>query len=98
MTELAAGDLEHVEEHLDALRPIDLPETAARVVLAAVAGRTLELEPAVDRPALLAEVVAWLQELGKDPEQRALQRFAAGAPSLVQAAPEIDRLVAEGGD
>lgn len=98
VTELAAGDLEHVEEHLEALRPIDLPETAARVVLAAVAGRTLELEPAVDRPALLAEVVAWLQELGKDPEQRALQRFAAGAPSLVQAVPGIDRLVAEGGD
>lgn len=90
---LTRGDFGSVEAHLAALPAVDLPEAAARLVLAATLGVSLELDAAFERSTLLVEVRAWLGELRRDPQGRALERFGKGAGALARALPGIDRLM-----
>ena len=93
MAALVDGDLEGALDLGRDLRAVDLPECGARVVLAAVAGQGLELDPLVRAPALLGEVQAWLGELVRDPGGRALGAFARGAGALEAALPGLGGLL-----
>lgn len=90
---LVAGDLDAARAEGRRLPAADLPEVGALAVLAAVDGTELELDALLDPRACLGEVRAWLGELARDPEQRALRAFAAGAPDLEGVLPGIGSLL-----
>lgn len=90
---LARGELDGAAEALSGLRTVDLTEAAAAVVLAAVAGAPFTLDSAFEAERVLDEVHAWLQEMARDAEGRALAAFARGAAQQEARLPGIGALL-----
>ncbi len=90
---LVAGAREGVRPDL---APVDVPEAAARLVLAVLGLSSFELDPQMERGRLLEEVHAWLAELVREPGQAALRAFQAQAGAFEGVCPGIARLLAQG--
>jgi Flp pilus assembly protein TadD len=74
----------------------DLPETAARLVLAVLGLGSFELDPVVERPRLLEEVHAWLAELVRESGHGCLRAFQAQAGGFESLCPGISSVLAQG--
>jgi tetratricopeptide (TPR) repeat protein len=93
MEHLVAGEFEAALAEGEKVRAADLPQSGALVVLAAIEERALQLDPLVDARACLGEVSAWLGELARDPQGRAVGAFARGAGALEPRLPGISTLL-----
>jgi tetratricopeptide (TPR) repeat protein len=87
VADLVGGDLEGAALRGGSLRAVDLPEAGTLALLAGVTGEAFRPDPLLDLGACLGELSAWLVELARDPERRALTAFARGASSLEVALP-----------
>lgn len=93
LADLAEGRLEQAAERRRALAGSDLEAAAARLLLAAVAGKGERADPAFERDALLRALVGHLERLVADRAEVALAAFSAGAGRLEEALPGIAGLL-----
>lgn len=92
--ELVFGDFEEARMQAQELWAADLPEAGALCILGGVLGEAPVLDPRFERAALRGELCAWLTELSRDPEKRALKAFERGAAVLEPLLGDLEGILA----
>ncbi len=89
VAQLADGDRSAAERNVDALRPTDVSTAAGKILLAVVAGRPPDVDPAFDPRTLATALESWLQPLLDAVDDTAARSFQENASSISDVLPGI---------